>query len=61
MHRLRGKGSTLGVREAHGSEARSLRNFESKRNLRALEQDCWVCLVVWSVDSVVPPLHYPLQ
>lgn len=47
MRRLLEKGSTLGVREAHGSEARSLRRFGWERNLWDLEQDYWVCLVVW--------------
>ena len=37
MHRLLGKGSTLRVQEAHGSEARLLRSFETEKVVRALD------------------------
>ena len=61
MHRLLGKGNTSGAREAHGSEVRVLRSFESEQLVRASGQDHGLRLAVMQVDSIVPPLHCPLR
>lgn len=61
MHRLLGKGSTSEVREAHGFGARLLRRFGPERFVVASEQDHWLRLAVGVMESVVPPLHCPLQ